>query len=258
MKRLDDRVCVVTGSAKSLGLGIATRYCELGAKVAMIDVDPKVHESAEKLREKGYQVLDYTLDVTCRDKVAQTFEDIRSKLGPIYALANVAGIVSQHPIPEVTTEEWERIMSVNVYGSFYCIQAALPDMQNAKEGKIINFSSKSGKTGSALMVPYSSAKGAVIAMTQAVAYEIAKYNINCNCLCPGITDDTGVWDNVSAGYIHNLQMARDKVVDKFTAKVPLGRLASVADVVDFTEFLTVSGDYCTGQAFNISGGREMH
>lgn len=63
---------------------------------------------------------------------------------------------------------------------------------------------------------------------------------------------------MSAGYIHNLQMARDKVVDKFTAKVPLGRLASVADVVDFTEFLTVSGDYCTGQAFNISGGREMH
>ena len=108
------------------------------------------------------------------------------------------------------------------------------------------------------MVPYSAAKGAIIAMTQAIAYEIAKYNINCNCLCPGITDATGVWDNVSAGYIRNLQMPREQVVEKFTAKIPLKRLTSIEDVVDFVEFLTASGDYCTGQAFNISGGREMH
>ena len=150
------------------------------------------------------------------------------------------------------------MMAVNVYGAFFCTQAVLPDMKERMGGKIINFSSKSGKTGSALMVPYSSAKGAVIAMTQAIAYEIAPYNINCNCLCPGITDATGVWDNVSAGYIHNLKMPREQVVEKFTAKIPLKRLTSIDDVVDFVEFLTASGDYCTGQAFNISGGREMH
>ena len=258
MHSIKDKVCVVTGAAKSIGFGVAERYCALGAKVALIDINPAVVESAKTLQEKGYQAKAFVLDITDPEAVKDVFAQIRAEFGPIYALANVAGIVSQHPIEEVTLQEWEKIMRVNVYGAFFCIQQALPDMKENREGKIINFSSKSGKTGSALMVPYSSAKGAVISMTQAIAYEVAPFNINCNCLCPGITDMTGVWDAVSAGYIKNLQMPRDQVIDKFTAKIPLKRLTSIDDVVDFVEFLTVSGNYCTGQAFNISGGREMH
>ena len=250
--------CVVTGAAKSIGFGIAQRYAEKGAKVALIDINPLVEESAKKLQDAGFAATAYQMNVADPEDVKKTFAKIRQDLGPVYALVNVAGVVSQHPIDEVTPEEWDRMMRINVYGAFYCIQAVLPDMRQAKEGKIINFSSKSGKTGSALMVPYSAAKGAVIAMTQAIAYEVAKDQINCNCLCPGITDDTGVWGDVSVGYIKNLDMPRDKVVDKFTAKVPLGRLGSIEDMVDFVDFLTVAGDYCTGQAFNVSGGREMH
>lgn len=258
MRNLEGKVCVVTGAQKSIGFGVAQRYCELGAKVALLDINPAVMESAENLRHAGYDATGWVVNITDKASVDQVFDQIRQQLGPVDALANVAGVVSQHPIEEVTLQEWEKMMSVNVYGAFFCIQAVLPDMKARKGGKIINFSSKSGKTGSALMVPYSSAKGAVIAMTQAIAYELAPYNINCNCLCPGITDYTGVWDNVSAGYIHNLKMPREQVVDKFTAKIPLKRLTSIEDVVDFVEFLTVSGNYCTGQAFNISGGREMH
>lgn len=258
MHSIKDMVCVVTGAAKSIGFGVAERYCALGAKVALIDIHPSVVGSAERLRTQGYEAAAYVLDITDPDAVKTIFSQIRERYGAIYALVNVAGIVSQHPIEEVTLDEWEKIMRVNVYGAFFCIQQVLPDMKAQRMGKIINFSSKSGKTGSALMVPYSSAKGAVISMTQAIAYEIAPFNINCNCLCPGITDSTGVWDAVSAGYIHNLQMSREQVIDKFTAKIPLKRLTSIEDVVDFVEFLTVSGDYCTGQAFNISGGREMH
>lgn len=258
MHSIKDMVCVVTGAAKSIGFGVAERYCALGAKVVLIDIHPSVVESAERLCTQGYEAAAYVLDITDPDAVKTVFSQIHERYGAIYALVNVAGIVSQHPIEEVTLDEWEKIMRVNVYGAFFCIQQVLPDMKAQRMGKIINFSSKSGKTGSALMVPYSSAKGAVISMTQAIAYEIAPFNINCNCLCPGITDSTGVWDAVSAGYIHNLQMPREQVIDKFTAKIPLKRLTSIEDVVDFVEFLTVSGDYCTGQAFNISGGREMH
>lgn len=258
MHSIQGMTCVVTGAAKSIGFGVAERYCALGARVALIDINPAVMESAEKLRAQGYEATAYVLDITVPEAVKATFAQIRAAYGPVYALANVAGIVSQHPIEEVTLEEWDKIMRVNVYGAFFCIQQVLPDMKERRAGKIINFSSKSGKTGSALMVPYSSAKGAVISMTQAIAYEVAPYNINCNCLCPGITDLTGVWDAVSAGYIKNLQMPREQVIDKFTAKIPLKRLTSIEDVVDFAEFLTVSGNYCTGQAFNISGGREMH
>jgi len=126
-------------------------------------------------------------------------------------------------------------------------------------GRIINFSSKSGKTGSALMAHYSAAKAAVIGMTQALAYELADFGINVNCLCPGITENTGVWSSVSSGYVKNLSLPIDEVVKKFTAKVPLKRLARIKDVVAVTLFLaSEGGDYMTGQAINVTGGREMH
>ncbi|MDR2287253.1 MAG: SDR family oxidoreductase [Prevotellaceae bacterium] len=116
---------------------------------------------------------------------------------------------------------------------------------------------KSGKTGSALMSHYCAAKGAIISFTQALAYELADYNINVNCVCPDITDNSGVWTNVSAGYTVNLQMPKDEVVKKFTAKIPLKRLATVQDVAAVTASLASAGaDYMTGQSVNITGGRE--
>lgn len=258
MRSIQDKVCVVTGAARSIGLGVARRYADLGAKVVMIDINPEVMDRAGEMQDAGKMVKGYILNITDRDAVFDCFAEFQAMWGDAYALVNNAGVVSQNPIEEVTAQEWEKMMSVNVYGAFYCIQAVVAGMKAQKEGKIINFSSKSGKTGSALMVPYSAAKGAVIAMTQAIAFELAPYNINVNALCPGITDDTGVWGEVSKGYIENLKMEREKVVNKFTAKIPLGRLTSIGDLVDYVEFLTRSGDYCTGQALNVSGGREMH
>ena len=255
---LKDRVCVVTGAARSIGLAIAERYCQEAAKVVMIDINPQVEKEAERLKEAGHQVTSYVLDITDQARVLEVFEEIYEQLGPVYALVNNAGIVDQRPFEEITSAQMDQQMRVNVSGTLFCSQGAIRGMKENQEGKIINFSSMSGKTGSALMVHYSAAKGAIIALTQALAYELASYKINVNCLCPGITDATGVWGEVSKGYIHNLQMPREEVVKQFTAKIPLKRLTNIDDVVDFAYFLTVSGDYCTGQAFNITGGREMH
>ena len=95
--------------------------------------------------------------------------------------------------------------------------------------------------------------------TSTTFFELAASSINVNCICPGITQNTGVWDNVSSGYVENLQMPMEQIVEKFTAKVPLGRLAQVEDVVAVTCFLASEGaDYMTGQAINVTGGREMH
>ena len=252
------KTCVVTGAARSIGLGIAESMVDAGAKVAMIDINPEVTKQAERLASSGRAVKGYTLDITNRDAVLELFARIGKELGPVYALVNNAGIVDQRPIEDTTAELMDKVMRVNVSGALFCIQGVLPYMKAAKDGKIISFSSKSGKTGSALMVPYSAAKGAVIAMTQAVANEVASYNIKVNAVCPGITDLTGVWSEVSKGYTENLKMPREEVIKKFTAKVPLGRLTDIRDVVDFVMFLVTKGEYCTGQAFNISGGREMH
>jgi NAD(P)-dependent dehydrogenase (short-subunit alcohol dehydrogenase family) len=255
---LTGKTCVVTGAARSIGLAIAEAYAAAGARVAMIDLNPEVTAQAARLADGGAQVRGYVLDITDRAAVLACFARIREELGDAYALVNNAGIVDQRPIEETTPEQLDRMFRVNVHGAVYCIQGVLEGMKKAKDGKIINFSSKSGKTGSALMVPYSAAKGAVISLTQALAYELAPSNIKVNALCPGITDATGVWSAVSKGYTENLKMPREQVVKQFTAKVPLGRLTDVRDLVDFVLFLTASGEYCTGQAFNVTGGREMH
>ena len=255
---LRGKTCVVTGAAKSIGFGIAEKLAESGAKVALLDIAPAVEESAARLQAKGFTARGYVLDITDRAAVFACFGRIVEEFGDIYALVNNAGVVDQRPFEETWPEVFERMFSVNVYGTSYCIQAALPSMKKQKDGKIINFSSKSGKTGSALMAPYSAAKGAIMTLTQALAFEFAPYNIKINCVCPGITGETGVWDSVSVGYIQNLKLPKEEVIKKFTAKVPLARLTDIADIVDFVFFLVVAGDYCTGQSFNITGGREMH
>lgn len=250
---LRGRTCVVTGSAKSIGLGIAEMYAGLGASVVMIDIDPDVTRQADRLAGRGYVV-----DITDRDAVLACFEDVATELGDVFALANVAGAVDQQAIDEISPERLDRMNRINVNGSIWCVQAALKTMRRYHDGRIINFSSKSGKTGSAIMAAYSGAKGAIISMTQALAYELAKDNIKVNCLCPGIVEKTGVWGEVSRGYVENLKMEEEAVVKQFTAKVPLGRLCRIEDVVAFVRFLTIDGDYCTGQSFNVTGGREMH
>ncbi len=256
--RIQGKVCVVTGAAKSIGFAIAEKYAQSGAKVVLIDIDPLVEASAKSLADKGYTAKAYVLNITNRDAVLKCFEDIVATYGDVYALVNNAGVVDTRPFEENDEAILDKMFKVNVYGTTYCMQGALPSMKKNKQGKIINFASKSGKTGSALMGPYSAAKGAVIVLTQALAFEYATDNLNINAICPGITDATGVWSSVSKGYVENMKMERDEIVKKFTAKVPLGRLTDIQDVVEFVFFLTVSGDYCTGQAFNITGGREMH
>lgn len=255
---LKGKTCVVTGSARSIGLGIAEMYCGLGARVAMIDIDPEVKTQAERLAKAGHSVRGYILDITDRAAVLECFKDIAKSLGDVFALANVAGAVDQQPFEEITPERLDRMNRININGSVWCAQGALATMKKHNDGRIINFSSKSGKTGSAIMAAYCGAKGAIISITQAMAFEYAKQNIKVNCLCPGIVEKTGVWGSVSKGYVENLKMEEEAVVKQFTSKVPLGRLARIDDIVAFVKFLTVDGDYCTGQAFNVTGGREMH
>ncbi|NLB79290.1 MAG: SDR family oxidoreductase [Clostridiaceae bacterium] len=257
-KSLEGKACVVTGAARSIGLAVAKRYCSDGAKVAMIDINPDVIKEADQLAAQGYSAKGYILDITNRDAVLSCFEQIEKDFGPIYVLVNNAGIVDQRPFEEITADQINKQMAVNVNGTLFCSQGAVKSMKAQKEGRIINFSSKSGKTGSALMAHYSAAKGAIIALTHALAFELAPFSINVNCVCPGITDATGVWSEVSSGYTNNLKLPREEVIKKFTAKIPLSRLTDIDDVVDYVYFMTVSGNYCTGQALNISGGREVH
>lgn len=253
------KTVLVTGAAGAIGKGIARGFRQGGANIFVTDLMADAVEAtvAELAADGPCQGL--AADVVDEAAVKAVVDAAAAAFGPVDILVNVAGIVAQGKVEEIDAADWDKVFAVNCKGTFLFIKYAVPMMKGQGKGKILNFSSKSGKTGSALMAHYSGAKAAIIGMTQALAYELAPNQINVNCVCPGITMDTGVWSNVSTGYVREMQMPMDEIVKKFTAKVPLSRLASIDDVVAVSLFLCSEGaDYMTGQAINITGGREMH
>ena len=257
----ENKVVLITGAAGSIGKGIAEKFLSNGARVFITDLDRDNLLKVEKeMQEKTYDCHALAADIRKHEQVKAVIQKtIDAFGGNIDVLVNVAGIMAQAPIEDIDEKEWDLVFDVNCKGTFFFIKEVVPIMKKQKSGKIINFSSKSGKTGSALLSHYSSAKAAIIGFTQALAFELADFGINVNCLCPGITENTGVWDTASSGYINNLGLSRDDVVKKFTSKVPLKRLARISDIVEVTYFMASKGaDYMTGQAINVTGGREMH
>ena len=255
------KMALVTGAAGAIGKAIAEGFAEGGARVFITDLNQEaVDAAAKEISGKAGFCEGLAGDVTVGEQVEAVVSAAAKALGGrIDILVNVAGIVAQGPVEDIPVEEWDKVFAVNCRGSFLFIKYAVPMMKQNKFGRIINFSSKSGKTGSAVMSHYSAAKAAIIGLTQSLAFELADSGINVNCLCPGITEATGVWNNVSSGYVKNLNLPVEEVIKKFTAKVPLKRLARIKDIVAVTLFLaSEGGDYMTGQAINVTGGREMH
>jgi meso-butanediol dehydrogenase/(S,S)-butanediol dehydrogenase/diacetyl reductase len=251
------KTALITGAAGAIGKSIAAELCKNGAKVFISDLKQDAVDAAVK--EIGEGCLGLAADITKIDQVQKAVEAAAEAFdNKIDILVNVAGIIGTCAVEDITEEVWDQMINVNCKGTFLFTKFVVPMMKANKYGKIVNFSSKSGKTGSALMSHYGMAKAGIMGFTQALAFELAP-NINVNCICPGITENTGVWDTASAGYINNLGMSRDEVVDKFKAKVPLQRLAKIEDVTAVTLFMCSKGsDYMTGQAINVTGGREMH
>ena len=258
----DGKVVLVTGAAGSIGQGIARRFCRGGASTFITDLDQQQIDAVrEALAGDGGRCEALAGDATSHEQVRKVVAAASEAFGGrIDVLVNVAGTVGQGGrVEDIPEENWQFVFDVNCKGTFLFIKEVVPIMKAGGGGSIVNFSSKSGKTGSALMSHYSAAKAAVIGLTQALAHELAGSNIRVNCVCPGITEGTGVWSKVSADYVDTMDLPMEQVAEKFTSKVPLGRLARVEDVVAVTVFLASAGaDYMTGQAVNITGGREMH
>ena len=255
------KIILVTGAAGSIGKGLARRFCEGGGNVFVTDLNQAALDGVcQELAGLPGQCRGLAADATSHEQVRRVVAASQEAFGPrVDVLVNVAGTVGQGgPVEDIAPENWDFVFAVNCKGTFLFIKEVVPLMKKAGCGSIVNFSSKSGKTGSALMSHYSAAKAAIIGLTQALAFELAP-KIRVNCVCPGITENTGVWSNVSKDYVENLHLPMNEIVKKFTSKVPMGRLAHVEDVVAVVTFLASDGAaYMTGQAINITGGREMH
>ena len=244
------RVALVTGAGGGLGSEFARALAEAGASVACADLDgPAAERVAEQVRATGGEARAFRVDVTDEQDVTHLLDCVVSGLGGLDVLVNNAGIGDPRVVPlhRVRTDDWRRVLSVDLDGVFLCMRAALGVMVPRRQGKIINVASMYGLHGSRIapIAGYSAAKGAVVNLTREVGLQYAALGIQVNALCPGFVR-TGL-----SGGVYD-----DPVfVERLEAEVPMGRIAEPGELRGALLFLaSAASDYMTGQALVIDGG----
>ncbi|HEV3112401.1 MAG TPA: SDR family NAD(P)-dependent oxidoreductase [Candidatus Binataceae bacterium] len=250
---LHGRTAVITGGASGIGLAISQRLAQDGASVAVFDVDYAGAERLVKqLQADGSSALAVKVDVSDRRQVDGAVREVRDKLGPIQVLVNCAGIEGFEPFQSITEASWDRIMAVNLKGTFNCTQAVVSDMIAAGWGRIINISSSSAQSGAAKMTHYAASKAGVIGFTKALALELGRAGITVNTIPPGSIDTPMLRRAAAAGHLGGAG------VEQIAAAMPVGRAGTPEDIAAACAFLA-SGEagYITGQVIGVNGGRYM-
>jgi len=245
---MSGRVAVVTGAASGIGLGIARQLAADGHAVGLLDYQgDAVEAAAAALRKDGRSALAVQLDVSDWSGVRRAFEQVRAKLGPVTILVTSAGIDSFDAVLDITPEIWNRVLAVNLTGTFTCAQAAIPDMMTARWGRIVTISSSSAQSGAPRMAHYAASKGGVIGLTKTLARELAPHGITVNTIPPALVDTPMARKAESIGDIAG--------VDAMAKVIPLARAGTPADIADACSFLCSDrAGYITGQVIGVNGG----
>lgn len=239
------KVVLVTGASRGIGKAVAERFAREGYAVALHYNTGKVEAEAtvQKLTSAGYTAMAVQADVRDSAQVQQMVDTVSHALGNIGILINNAGIAQQKLFTDITNEEWHNMFAVHVDGTFYCTRAVLPVMIRQKQGCIVNISSMWGQVGGSCEVHYSAAKGAIQAMTKALAKEVGPSGVRVNCVAPGV-----------------IQTEMNKLLDAETLEAlredtPLEMLGTAEHVADLVYFLcSEQATFITGQIMGINGG----
>lgn len=241
--RHEGRVAIVTGGAGGIGLGIAQRLRADGAKVVLWDLgfDRLLPGAVEAAMQ---QVVDVA-DLAC---VEQAFAEVEKTLGPVDILVNNAGINGPvMPSWELPPETWAQILSINLTGVWHGCRVAVPAMKARGYGRIVNSASMAAKEGVPFIAGYSAAKGGVVALTKAIAKEIAQDGITVNCIAPALTE-TALFRQMTPDHIAAM-----------TAKIPMGRTCRVDEAADLVSWIaSAECSFTTGFTFDLSGGRATY
>lgn len=250
---LQDVNAFVTGASKGIGREIAITLAENGANVALAARSDGIYETSEKI---GPNSLPVTVDVTDEESVTQGIEKAVTAFGGLDCLVNNAGIAGPTvPIEDVTTEQWERTMAVNLRGMFITTKHAARHLRNSDRGRIINISSISGKRPLRNRTPYAASKMAVIGLTRTLALEFSIDGVTVNAVCPGATRGPRI-ESVIAEQADDLEMGYEETKELlFTDDAMLGSLVVPKDVAEIVTYLaSESAQSITGQDINIDGG----
>ena len=245
---MSGRVAVVTGAASGIGLGVANRLAADGIAVALLDLDGTgVTHATDALTGAGRSAVGYEVDVADRGDLERVFADVREKLGPITILVTSAGIESFDAVADITPEKWDRLLAVNLTGTFTCMQLAVPDMTAEGWGRIVTISSSSAQSGAPHMAHYVASKGGVIGLTKAFAREFAGQGITVNTIPPTIVDTPMARNAAGVGNVPS--------IDVMGRMVPTGRAGTPDDIAATCAFLcSDEASYITGQLIGVNGG----
>jgi 2-hydroxycyclohexanecarboxyl-CoA dehydrogenase len=245
--KLDNRTALITGAASGIGRATAQAFADAGARVILADIDEaNGTKAAAELRAAGH-VADYlNVDMTAPESIEDFAGKVLQRFGAPDVIVNGAGWGKNHPFVEGTPDLWNKMIALNFVGPMQLVKALLPAMIERKSGRIVNVSSDAGRVGSLGETVYSGAKGGLIAFTKSLAREVARYQINVNCVCPGPTDTP------------LMAVVPDKLKEALTKAIPFRRLGQPEEIADAILFFgSDRARYITGQVLSVSGGLTM-
>jgi NAD(P)-dependent dehydrogenase (short-subunit alcohol dehydrogenase family) len=270
--KLKGKIAIVTGAGQGIGRATALLLAQKGATVVVAEFNTETANSvAGEIKELGRSSLAYPIDIGDPPAVRNMIEEVVGQFGQLDILVNNAGISKIVPFLELTEDNWDEMMKINLRGTFFCLQAGavqmvrqLPgEIKNAGKadrcyGKIVNMTSISGQAGRPLAPHYAASKAALINITQSAALTLAPYGINVNAVAPGLVL-TPMWDRLDLEYGKISGAGPGESMSAFIDNIPLKRPANPDDVAEAIRFLcSPESDNITGHTLNVDGGFEMH
>jgi 3-oxoacyl-[acyl-carrier protein] reductase len=246
MRKLQNRVALITGAASGIGKAIALKFASEGANIAIVDIDKQSSEKlASAIKAQGYKAIYVECDVTNETHVNHAVESTVNQLGALHILVNNAGVSPLKPLDEIDLEEWNKVLAINLTGPFLFIKATFPHIIKAGNlGRVINMGSLAGQIGGiAVGLHYTASKGGIMSVSKQLAKLLAPYKATSNSIAPGTTDTPLV------------QAWPEEIRQALIKKIPMGRLGLPEDVANAALFFASDdAQFITGATINVNGG----
>ncbi len=256
MKRLENKIAMITGAARGIGRRFAEAYVREGARVALCDID--LERADRSAREIGDHAFAVRMDVTDQASIDAAVKQVVSTAGGVDILVNSAAVFDLAPVVEITRESYDRLFAINVAGTLFTMQAVAKVMiEQGRGGRIINMASQAGRRGEPLVAVYCATKAAVISLTQSAGLNLIQHGIHVNAIAPGVVDGEH-WDGVDALFAEYENRPLGEKKRLVGEAVPYGRMGTAEDLVGMAIFLAgPESEYVVAQTYNVDGGNWM-
>ena len=243
-QEIHNPVVVITGAGQGIGAAIARRFAEQGARLALIDVNAdQLQKLTNSLADTGCEILSVIANVASKEQVLRMVEQVKEAFGGIDVLVNNAGIIRDNLISNISEQDWDQVLDVNLKGAFLCCQAVFPTLKAQRSGKIVNLVSRAW-LGSIGQANYTASKGGLVSLTRSLALEFARFQINVNAVAPGAIDSPMT------------QSMPTEARERLIRMQPTGKMGKVEDIAAAVAFLASNdADFITGQVLHVDGGK---